>query len=454
MLRYFYKNKLKYNEGQLAPFFIAILAILIILALISINLGKVASIRTESTNAADSGALSAGTMMAVVFNQLASANAEMEKAYWTFVTSVSVSLALALAALIYAHVKADAAVTSATTAMGLACPAPCVAIAPTTAAIVATGAAIWSMGRFITLIKGVLIAVLAFHIAQWYFYKNIRETVYNGRENAVGGGHSYAFSNSGVASRLKTGVPPDDVTDPKQRRNYRDEFDEFLDDIEHSEHYAYDWEDGQEREHNVETNVSIGDVDTYDLQVAVNSFFIEEGLLIAMAYFVGPSAVTSLSTAEGCYGLAEIYLAVACGCQACCTPLTPNCCACWAAFCLLAELSLAAGIAACETAIGLIYVLYGLWALAEAGIWPGYVVESNSAGDAWPYIICWIDNIEHDRLVRVDIDQHHEGTDLGLWETRYPHIHSYCVADFTGTGQIHPVPDEDEYHDASIIETD
>ncbi|MBM3250496.1 MAG: hypothetical protein FJZ09_06650, partial [Candidatus Omnitrophica bacterium] len=68
MLRYFHQNKLRYNKGQVAPFFIVIIIVIIIMAMVTVNLSKVALIKTETSNAADAGAIAAGSAMASLFN--------------------------------------------------------------------------------------------------------------------------------------------------------------------------------------------------------------------------------------------------------------------------------------------------------------------------------------------------------------------------------------------------
>src|SRR3989338_7865986 len=115
MLTYFHKNKLRYEKGQLAPFFILILAVLIIMAMVTVNLSKVSFIKTDSSNAVDSGALAGGSVMANVFNGVASSNSAMEASYWEFYATISVSFVIALASL--------------TSASSQACPSPCTAVA-------------------------------------------------------------------------------------------------------------------------------------------------------------------------------------------------------------------------------------------------------------------------------------------------------------------------------------
>ncbi len=502
MCIYLHKNKLKYNDGQLAPFLIVILVILIIAAIVTINLGKVALIRTDTTNAADAGALAAGSGMARVFNAVASANAVMEKAYWTFYTAISVSYVLAFWQLTVAYLAATAALAEATvaeaaagSALAQACPSPCTAMGTISVAAGSLGAAIVSIAAaiaantwFIKTTTAILIATMAYWIAQWYYYNIIRRMAREGRQSAIGAGLSYAFTNSGIGSKLKEGEPPEGMTD-QQRRNYRDEFSDFLDDEiggvdvgegeEYDPPYLYDWEDGQERIHSVEVDVSIGEVDTYDLKVAALPILVEIALL-SLSLDLAYSAEVSLGVAGASYGAAGgLYLtavgllATACWCQACCL-FWPPCCACWWSNCTAAMGVIsggmvlnATGIAANTAAIASMFPIPALMATAWAGLLPDRVIRSDSDWDPLDllWILCWIEDIRdsdnpdqsHDRLVRVDTTQQHEGADLVLWQTRYPETHSYSVVDFSGEGCIHPPSFGGESglpHDASIIETD
>ena len=63
----------------------------------------------------------------------------------------------------------------------------------------------------------------------------------------------------------------------------------------------------------------------------------------------------------------------------------------------------------------------------------------------------WIDDVVHNRLVRVDTFEEQESFDYGLWKAEYPQVHSYSIANFQGDGKIYPpVPK----HDSTIVETD
>lgn len=174
MLVNFHKNKLRYEKGQLAPFFILILVVLIIMAMVTVNLSKVASIKTEASNAADAGSLASGSVMAKTFNVVAQANSQMEYYYTEFM--VSTMLAYTIAFIYLAK------------AMSQACPNPCGAAAYMSKAIMAN----W----------GILVTVTGYWIATEYFYCKIREMTDKGRDSAIGVGHQFAFINSGIGQKL------------------------------------------------------------------------------------------------------------------------------------------------------------------------------------------------------------------------------------------------------------
>lgn len=511
MLRYFYKNKARYEKGQMAPLFIAILAILIIMAMVTVNLSKVSLTKTDSSNAVDAGALAAGSVMANVFNALAVANSQMEASYWEFFASISVSFILAILSVIGAQIEAAAAevaagaaeatagtaVGEAGTAVGEACPAPYAgagsasgaagtmggAISSMSEALLAIGKAMGSMENFVTTAWGISIAVTAYYIAQYYFYTIIRDMAEEGWESGIEIGHQFAFMNSGIGSKLReddlereeTGVPEED-------NNYRNKFSDFMDNLGHDSQYTYPWLDGQHRYHYVTVKMGIDDVDTFDLRVAAFPYPAEIALL-ATSIVIGGTVLAELTTTEIAYGmalmgysLAAIMWGVASGvltaagaCMSCCNnPWTAAfCCPCWEALCAIGEGLLnsglgfaeaglgenAAGLIANAAAIASMIPLYPLMAAAWSGLLPGPVTaRSGSKEDALPFIICWIDEVVHDRRVRVDTTQHHQGMELGLWQMQYPDkIQSFSIVDFTGYGKIHS---PDPRFDPSIIQTD
>jgi hypothetical protein len=407
MLVYFHKSKFFCKKGQMAPFFILILVILIIMALVTINLSKVGFIKTDASNSVDAGALAAGSVMASVFNSLAQANSTMEIAYQEFIGTTAAQAAIATGFLMYAKVNS--------------CPNPC--------------GAIFAMKVYLSTIVAMLTAVAGYHMAQYYFYKDIRKAITKGRNQAVTLGHKFTFINSGTISKLRQGSAPVGVSQ-EARNNYREEFSGFLDntitsDEEFSysnEEYNYPWVDGQNRQHFVRTRVVIDPVDDYELQVTVLPLAAELAAL-GSALYLGYSAYASLVSA--------------CGFQKCCgNPYTSEaCCPAWDDM--------------CAKAIGEMIVSLASLGVAMAGLAPGPKVNNSLVDSAALFTICWINDIQHNRLVSVDTTQHHQGIDLGLWRMRYPdasgNTNSSSVVNFTGTGSIYP---PEFRHDADIIETD
>ncbi len=57
------REKTKYNKGQVFPFLIAIIVIIIIVAMITANLGQIGVFKTDVSNAADAGALAGASIL-------------------------------------------------------------------------------------------------------------------------------------------------------------------------------------------------------------------------------------------------------------------------------------------------------------------------------------------------------------------------------------------------------
>lgn len=369
MFTYFHDRKLKYNKGQLAPFFIVVMVVIVIMALVTVNLSKVALTKTESANSADAGALAAGSIMANVFNSIAKQNALMEFQYWTFFTSVSVSFTVAIGALAVA----------AATACSLY--GACVGD-------VAANIAWWTM-------LAIIIAVEAFNIAQNYTLQIIKKKIgVEGRKSAIKAGHQFVFINSGIGSKLKEG-------------DQRDNFKNFMDSISYAPVYTYSWQDGQGRAHSVTSTVNIDEVDKFDMQATLLP------------------ALSILALVGGAIGLTTVAIPILhmlCLCSSIVTcPVLPACGGAVAAL------------------IGAITALASAW----AGISPtGAIIEDSSSGVldavASMWIYAWIDDIDHNRKVVVRTNQHHGGTDMGLWTAQYPDTSSSSRVDFTGNGKIHP----------------
>lgn len=441
MLSYFHKHKANYEKGQMAPFFILILVLIMIMAMVSLNLSKVASIKTASSNAVDAGSLSGASVMANVFNGIAQANSEMEKLYWEFFATVSAEFAIVIGLLVQSQVAATNALELALAALFTeAC----------SAAVHAGGAASFesifenASGLLPALIMGIMISITAFSIAQYFFYQSMRKVAEDGRDQAIEITHRFAFINSGLGSKLKEGAPPAEITEEQKKNNYREEFSRFLDNLDDDDEYTYPWIDGETRSHSVRVKVDIAPVDTFILRTTVLPWPTEVALL---------STLLNLSV-NFLYPVAAAILAGACGCRGCC-PLPP-CCVCWGVLEALGKVVLAAGIAANILTLNKLMMIFTVIIPAWTGLLPGGTIRADSTFDAVPFTIAWIDDIEHARRLRIDTAQEHQGGDLGLWRTRYStqdkaNIEGFSIADFRGRGSIHPPVFR---HDSSIVATD
>lgn len=446
MFNYFHQNKFNYNErGQLAPVFIAVIVILIIMAMVTVNLSKVALFKTQSANAADAGGLAAGSAMANVFNAVAQASSQMEAFYWEFYVTTSALFALAIYYLVTTEISAHIALVNATSALGVACPVPYAASAEAAMAAAEEMTISLTANQLLyMIILSIIIAVTAYSIATYYHYLLIKDMAEEGRLNAIKMGHQFAFMNSGIGAKLKSGKPDDDETTEEEKNNYRNTFSRFLDDLGEIEkpqgEYIYAWQDAQARSHYVKTKVTIGPVDNFKLKTTI----------LPWPTIVSLLSITIFPVVAFAYAAASSVLAAAGACQACCGPWAPGCCACWWALCAAGAAILIAGIAANILIYNHIAMVFTIIIPAWLGLLPGPVISTKDE-DPFLKTICWIEDIEHDRRVRVDTWQYHQGAELGLWQTQYPETYSFSIVDFTGNGSIHPPKLR---HDASIIATD
>lgn len=451
------------RRGQLTPFFIVLITALVIAALVTINIGKVALNKTYVANASDAGSLAGASVMASVFNNIAVANSQMKVAYQDFVTATAVLYAAALAALIVSHKTSLASLSSAKAAATKACKAPCVAAGMVATAIGSLGKASASMGIFITTLKSIGIAITSFSVAQLFLYNIIRKMAAKGRKDAIKLAYRYLFINSGITSRLNSGQRDkfsdwldssdvSNVTFDKASAMFA-EFNPLISHIKQRFPVAgsgrrYHWKDGWEKNHIVQGFVKINKVDKFIVRITALPYPAQIALLIGMGKIASDILAQWVAVGDG-YGLADDSLIVACGCDDCCPH--PACCACRSAACAGAEEELGIDTAAHSAANAQIIPLYPLLTESGVGLAPAASLRSSSGFNlSWATIV-WIDDVVHDRGVYVLSFQLHQGKDLGLWQEKYPVPLSFSVADFRGSGRISPPK---LGFDARIVRTD
>jgi hypothetical protein len=438
MFTYFHDRKFKYEKGQLAPVYILILVIVIIMAMVTVNLSKVAMVKTDTANSADAGALATGAIMANAFNGVAIQNNLMMNAYWSAYMSIALAFILTFRKLIMAYMTASAALTAASTnalALQPPCATSCAALAAIRTTYIPLDSAVLNLAWVIKSIAAIGVSITGLWIAQQFNYQIIRRMAVRGRSSAIRNGHGFVFSNSEIGSKLKAGSMPSGVT--KDPQGYRDAYVNFLDGIGDNEHYNYSWRDGQERLHSVDSNVYTKKVDDFKLTVTLLSFGEEFAATVASIASV-MLAKSSLIAAKAAYLTAGIYFDAACLQVPCCICPYPVCCPSCTASAVSGKMALIPGIAENSAALLAMTGTFVLLVTALAGLLPVRETTSSGEWDVPLEIVCWISDIDHDHLVRVDTIQSHQGADLGLWKTSYPTTSSYAVVDFAGRGSIDP----------------
>jgi|GEM_PF-4215016 len=393
MFIYFHQHKFSYNKGQIAPIMILVLVILIIMAVVTVNIYKVAMDKTNSANAVDAGAIAGGSMMATVYNAQAAANSDLAAKYREFALELA---GLSLAAVAAAYL-ASGACSAWTCGPELpCCPSPGCALGWK----VSTGA-----------MTAAAMSAGIFFFAQYMAYINMRKQAGEGRQQAMELAYRYAFYNSGIGSKLISGLPP---TEDKRGddNNYSATYSKFIDSKDVTTG-KYDWIDGQGRRHQAQINVTTPAIDIYKIQYGA----------LPTPYIV--------------------YLL-------------------WSTR-MWADATATAGCAACPCTSGLMYataaeITYAA-AIAEAGFIPAYIMDvSETSNVLLP--ICWVVDInpanavKDNRRLKVDYTLTQEGADLGLARTEYPLVHSYSIVDFRGNGKIIPHESEDLSYGADIVQTD
>ncbi len=472
MFIYFNENKCAYHKGQLVPFFIVFIILIVIAALVTVNIGKVAKTKIYSANAADAGVLAAASTMASAFNYLAVANSQMRVNYQYFFGLASISFAWGywkIGSAMFSASTATASLTAScachTSCCADVCPCPCY-IPHCLAAKATLAKAIALLVDFDRTMRSLIVQVSGFYWLQYEFYKVIRENIDDYYQSALESGYSFAFNNSGISSRLE-GCRLEDSSlcdaceDDCQRGckdrcgdrddyiiGEKDQYDQCIDTCSRDEleclinncqsqraEYSlwlkneldeddpvysqkiinYDWLDGQERSHDVSTQVVINPVDDYVLKHTVLPFLAEIALLTT-------AMVTAKKAAAILTSAANLACADPCDAEA------------------IAAKALDFNVAALVASIA-----------AHSGLAVNGTFSSSSDSDAWPYIICWIDQVPHNQLVDVYQTQRDQGADLGVWSTEYPLVTSSSRASFSGQGEIYP---PNPNYDATIILTD
>ena len=484
MFTYFHENRLisnlrKNKKGQLAPVFILLLVLMIIMAMVTLNLSKVSLVKTDTANAVDAGALAAGSTMSNLFNSVATGSADSEKQYWEFFASISLSFIWAIYQLASAQSSIEASRQAAMSARPYGCPGiapvytPCACKNPETGqvfAAVAVASAVTALSiiedvlsaGFIETAIAITLAESAYAATQWYWYRLLRESARKARIQSRQLGYSIAFANSGIGSKLKPGPAPEALAGSEDKNNYRQSFSDFTDTISAGDEddptdppasLTYSWKDGQGRAHSVEVKTTIDETNEFEVITMAMPFPAEFALAIAIIV-LGFTARAELQSALVALVAMNVAFITAIPAKHCCQS-NPYCfigCLIWYAACAAAPLAADQGIFSLNAAQGTISSIYGPLAANHMGLLPNPIPIRDP--DRWIegiLVPLWIDDIDHDRQVKIETTQNHEGGDLVFWQTQYPVTYSYSVVSFEGEGKINP---PEPRFDSSIIKTD
>lgn len=215
-----YKNNKSFKKGhdikaQVVPLLMVVMVVLLIAALATINIGRVALDKTYSANSADAGALASATSYASGFNGLSTSNAKLWKLYQKSRVAIYQTKEEADNIIDIAIAYAVTGLALGTTGYYLIqynvqiCPFPYTLVwqyAVAAALFALAGAAFTlsqeKVGEFITVCNYLRGLVDAHHKYGNALYKIICGAMETAQSASATAGKSYGFSNSGISSKL------------------------------------------------------------------------------------------------------------------------------------------------------------------------------------------------------------------------------------------------------------
>ena len=469
MLIHFSQNKCQYHNGQLTPFFIAVLVILVIIALVTVNIGKISLTKTHTANACDAGALAGAAVMAKIYESLKDAKETMIEAWEQFYEQMVAYLLIGaiMRAAIQLEVETgkeqlEYALYFLTLALYMACRMNCESDTRSVFVYAVGGAGssyfianaysnfktAKTMAPYLTdLLEDLKDGLNSYWEGMQGSYAQLKESVNDGHESAVEAAYKLAFVNSGIGSKLN--------------EEQQDDFEAFLedpdDDSDERPAYIsgnYSWVDGQNRNHSVNVAVNISRISTYIFvctaltKSALDALF-DEGIAfcetledyLTNTYGDIVRANDALLTAFIAGALMVIFCWIKEVCEKC-EPYPP-CVICAVVFYILWIVMKIVWIAALIVCMA--YIIYQLATYIpdeldllddiqekidaiEAGLAPSRTVP-NPGNDE---VLCYLTSVPHDRLVRVTSNQLHEGKSYALWNVSYPNVRSSATAVFGG----------------------
>ena len=469
-------------KGQITPLLIVIMVVLLILALVTINVGRIGLDKTYSSTAADAGALGAASIYAAAFNELTLDN---QQYLWnTYVDNeatmtellgpnaqeeleIALGLAVTGMAALYAgyYGLLDNPPTS--------CPESLYEYFLEWAEfLIAMGAfteAAAQTNDFVVTASAMLSLVNSHHLNTEDAYCQFRTMMDDYNTSSNDAGYSYAFSNSGILNKLSI--------------TQQNAFSSWLSQSASYTSGTYSWQDqlalnqNQPSNHHVTVSVSVPTIDHYVLQHTNYGYAKEQSVLNEMIT-LGTDIADALSAQASVCGIAMTEtLALTTNCilayinytvgtalvDACISGCCDDCycCTCWCYIEGLEDLITAyseaisaageyaaltgtvSAIVAVLTAVGGLGVIGGLTYLlvsdlpdALYGFEMDSTSNSSSCSDASDLLIVKISDVVLSNgnvwKVKCCETQTHPGTSQGLFTTAYPSVQSCAQASFDG----------------------
>lgn len=442
-------------SGQITPFLVVALVILLVAAIATINIGRVSLDKTCSANAADAGSLAAASVWASAFNSLTEINRDQIE-FWYDVNFYTYG---ELYKESQEHI--DAAITAALESSALAASAAAVgtdysqcysiwfagiAVAALDAAAgtLALEASMEVMAFNMTVMYMKSRITDPFHDQQWSNYKYARDFMDKSYINARKTGLSYAFSNSCIPSKLSDSQNDAFSAWMMQEGPFNEGREEAS---------SYSWEDKIPQTHTVTALLELPQISSYELQHTNGSYSEISALLDELISESQTISAVLGSAATSLYATAALALSVFTSSIItyilfiCCdVPYTSAyCCPNYATMCGV-TLGLHAGFKIEQ--IWVVALLAAVVGAAGAGsvyllkddndaaalAWEADGVQSSTSWfDAEDLMIVKIDGVTLPSWIATCITtQTHPGTSSGLMATDYPSITSTSKSKFDG----------------------
>ncbi len=472
MFIFFAQNKNAYGrifkKAQLAPLFIALITIIIIAAMITVNLNKIAITKTHTANAVDAGAIAAASQMAFAFNLLATQAMGM---YATYQASTTASNLL----LDYADEDLDLTVSLVASGNALITIAGALACVPWAGkyigpALLKAGIILLSIGQYFfamvgadmtaaeDTIEGLYEGQLATYLGSDLEYPSddtedgsnetdddkddadnieddesddigMRESMDENIKSARDMAYDYNFLNSGITEKLnpdldKDGELAEDAAGNKINPSQGVEFSYHVSDKDTPQEFK--WKDGQKRDHLVNVDVKLDDVVRYQFirtkanKDEIDGYFKDFWITytaISVAFAVADAYLLSLfATASSTPDCGWWFYIYPVGCTG------PLACVGWTAAVIMA-------IAEFIAIFGGYALLSSLVDDIREGISEGGTFWDDD-GDIGNNFIVTLNDVDHSREIETTTFQEHAGQDMGLWEAKYPKVKSQSCASF------------------------